>query len=122
VADVLIDYDDLCSSLYSEITKLDFISGKNFKPITFLVEDVDNYDVSSMKDGKHLKVSKGDVDFIKWNTKTPVNNYLLAEIMGGELVCVGSIDKSEFRGVSKINLICDYIEINYSKMQLFGGM
>lgn len=110
VVDVAVNQGDLTFDLESKIHALDFVSGKGWKPITFLVEDIDNYEVTTMKDGKHLKLSTDSVDYIKWNSTYSVEEFEDASLMNIPITCIGTLSAGGW-AYKKLQLICDHMII-----------
>lgn len=66
-ADVQIDLTQISDNLIDYFKTVNEISGEGFKPLSVLIKDIDDYEVGYMSGGKHLKITAGDVIFIKWN-------------------------------------------------------
>ena len=109
-ADVYVEPDDLSVTLCKKIAELDFVTGKNFKPILFLLTNVKIDEVSSMKDGQHLKIISNGIEFIKWNTPVSVMEYEIDWLMGKTFDCIGTLSLSSFG--NKVQVILDEIYIN----------
>lgn len=110
VADVLINPEDLTFKLEDLVHELDYISGKDFKAIKFLVKNIKDYTVSTMKDGKHLKISTNGLDVIKWNSTYDVAEFEDAELFDTPITAFGTVSMGGFKDV-KLQLIADDIEI-----------
>ena len=67
-ADIQLDAEQVTDNLIKSLNALNRISGTGFEPITVMVE-TDNYFVSSMSGGKHLKIIDNETEmiFVKWN-------------------------------------------------------
>lgn len=110
VVDVLINPEDLTFKLEDLVHELDYISGKDFKAIKFLVKNIKDYTVSTMKDGKHLKISTNGLDVIKWNSPYDVTAFEDAELFDTPITAFGTVSMGGFKEV-KLQLIADDIEI-----------
>lgn len=67
VADIELGLWQLNPALITNIKAINFVTGKGFKPITVLIRGIEDYEVSSMSKGKHLKIIKDECLVIKWN-------------------------------------------------------
>lgn len=108
--DAQLNPDDLTFELANKIESMNFISGQGWKPVKFLIDGITNYDVTSMKDGKHLKLVTDNVDYIKWNSPYNQDDFEDASLLDEPITCVGELGISAFGGW-KLQLICDEIEI-----------
>lgn len=88
VIDIRINVDQITNDLIKQIKMLDKISGQGWPKITVMVSDVDNYIVSSMSGGKHLKlqVDGRNLLFIKWNFTENWDQF------NGKLSVIGGLD------------------------------
>lgn len=92
VVDIQIDASQLNDDLIKKIKLLDRISGQGWPKITVMVSDVENYSVSSMSNGKHLKLIIDDSNllFIKWNFNDSWEQF------NGSISVIGSLDSGFF--------------------------
>lgn len=65
--DIQLDIDQVTDDLIKQIKLINKVSGTGFPPITVMISDVRKYQVSSMSEGKHLKLVHPNMIFIKWN-------------------------------------------------------
>lgn len=65
--DIQLSVEQITDDLIRRIKDINKISGGGFKPITVAINDVDDFEISNMSGGKHLKVVTPNVTFIKWN-------------------------------------------------------
>lgn len=67
-ADIQLDAEQVTDGLIKSLNALNRISGTGFEPITVMIE-TDDYTVSNMSKGKHLKIidNKTGMIFVKWN-------------------------------------------------------
>ena len=65
--DVQLNVEQITDSLIRSIKEINKISGSGFAPINVMIGEVDDYEVSNMSGGKHLKIMTPNVTFIKWN-------------------------------------------------------
>ena len=66
-ADVLLDVEQIDDTLINNFKAIDRISGSGFKPLTVMLQGVEDYIVGDMSKGKHLKLDCGGFLAIKWN-------------------------------------------------------
>jgi len=66
-ADIQLDVGQVNTALINNIKAINYVSGAGFKPIRVLISGVNNYEVSSMSNGKHLKLITDTCLLIKWN-------------------------------------------------------
>ena len=90
--DIQIDTSQLTDDLIKKIKMLDRISGQGWPKITVMVSDVENYNVSSMSNGKHLKLIIDDSNllFIKWNFNDDWDQF------NGQISVIGTLDSGFF--------------------------
>lgn len=67
-ADIKLLEKQVTRELIKWLKLINKISGQGFPPITVLIEDVTNYEVGSMSQGKHTKITTPHMMFIKWNS------------------------------------------------------
>lgn len=67
-ADIQLNANQLTDNIIKSLNSINRISGTGFEPIMVMVE-TDDYEVSSMSKGKHLKIidNKTGMIFVKWN-------------------------------------------------------
>lgn len=67
-ADIQLNANQVTEGLIKSLNALNRISGTDFEPITVMIE-TDDYEVSNMSKGKHLKIidNKTGMIFVKWN-------------------------------------------------------
>ena len=103
--DVQIDRVQLTPFLISKIRQVNRISGSDFPAITFLIENVKNYTVRQLSQGKHLCIEVPDMKFLQWN----FSHWDDVE-ESGCLSAIGTLDESFFCGkVTQQMLMQDYI-------------
>ena len=104
IADAQIELSQISNALIKDFKTINHISGTGFLPLSVLVTDITDYQVSSMSNGKHLKIVSGDITLIKWNF---TGNY--KEFDGRPLTVIGGLDSSYFgRKFTKQIIISDY--------------
>ena len=95
--DALIDLGDLNRKLVDDVKKINFISGEGFKPLTFAVTDINEYEISSFKDGKHLVINPNDyTQLIEWNTKADYDELEDDALMNEPIEVIGELDSGWF--------------------------
>ena len=111
-ADVQISILQLNSDLIDRIKVVDRVSGNGFRPIRFYIDDIDEYVVTSMSDGKHLVIQPTEyIDIIKWNYSGSFEPFEDGSIFGNKVTAVGTLDSGFFGRKFYLKLICDYIEV-----------
>ncbi|MEE1085027.1 MAG: DHHA1 domain-containing protein [Paludibacteraceae bacterium] len=65
--DIRLDVEQINEDLIRQLKKLNMISGGNFAPITVMVDDIKDFNIGYMSDGKHLKFEAPGLTLIKWN-------------------------------------------------------
>ena len=114
--DLSIERMQITPFLITKIKEINRISGPGFTPITVCIENIRNYNVKSMSQGKHLCIEVPDMKFLAWN----FNNWddVIEE---GCLSAIGSLDESFFAGRKTVQMILtDYIfELQPKKYDLW---
>jgi len=95
--DVHLELSDIDRNLIDKIKQIDKITGEGFKPIKFLIDDVKDYEIKSMTDGKHLKIVSPKMDFIKWNYAGDFEDMKDNSILGISMEFIGTLS-SGFMG------------------------
>lgn len=65
--DIHLDAEQINEHLIRQLKKINVISGKNFPPITVMIDGIKIFDIGYMSNGKHIKLGGGGLYFIKWN-------------------------------------------------------
>lgn len=68
-ADIKLSQKQITSELIVWLQTLNKISGQGFPPVRVLIEDVTDYEVGYMSNGKHTKITTPYMMFIKWNSR-----------------------------------------------------
>ena len=103
-ADIQLNISQITSDLINSFKSINQISGTGFKPLNVMVEDITDYEVGSMSNGKHLKIVVDDITIIKWNFNGNFN-----EFDGRPLSVIGGLNSSFFgRKFTKQIIIDDY--------------
>ena len=91
--------------LLMRLKEINRISGPGFAPIKVCIENIRNYTIKRMSQGKHLCVEVPDMKFLSWNFNDWDN-----VIEEGNLSAIGTVDESFFAGKRSIQMIMsDYI-------------
>ena len=91
--------------LINKLRQINRISGPGFPTITVLIENVKNYTIKRMSQGKHLCVEVPDMKFLYWNFNDWEN-----VVEEGSLSAIGTVDESFFAGKRSTQMIMsDYI-------------
>lgn len=105
IVDIKIDRMQITPFLITKLRQISRISGPGFSTPLILIENVQNYIVKRMSQGKHLCVEVPDMKFLSWN----FNDWDSVEEQG-QLSAIGSLDESFFAGKRSIQMILtDYI-------------
>lgn len=105
VADIQLDLWQINKPLIDTFKAINFVSGSGFKPLSVLVKDVTDYEVGSMSNGKHLKITANDCLIIKWNYKE------FDKFQGQSFNVIGGLNGSKFGKNYYLQLIADEFEI-----------
>ena len=108
--DIELEIGDISKELVEKIKAMCRISGNGFKPIRGLIR-VDNYEASTMSQGKHLVVSPNSwFKFIKWNSGESMLEEMEDHAMfADELAFVGTFDMGFLGRDFSIRMIVDDI-------------
>lgn len=103
--DIYIERMQITPFLMNELKIINRITGPGFPTVTFCIEDVKNYNVKPLSQGKHLCVETPDMKFLSWNfTKW---EDVCDE---GQMSVIGTLNESFFAGKHSTQLmIHDYI-------------
>lgn len=89
--DCELDVTDVTESFIQKVKEIDRISGTGFPPLTFSVT-IEDYEVSSMSQGKHLVLKTPDLWFIKWNYSGDWEALEEAALFNTPIQCIGTLD------------------------------
>lgn len=107
-ADVEISTSDITKILVDKVKLIDRVSGEGFKPCRFLVNDISNFEVGNMSQGKHLVLRVGELlQYIKWNFNGSFETYEDTSLMGDEIGAVVTLDSGFFGRKFVLKAICD---------------
>ncbi len=110
--DAEISLSDLNRNLIDNIKKINFISGKGFKPIKFKIGNIDTYEIGNFKQGKHLTISPSDkVMLIEWNTNCDFDEMEDHSLMNDPIDAYGELEDGFLGKTYKIKLILDSYDI-----------
>lgn len=89
-ADIQLDAKQITDNLIKDLNSLNRISGTGFEPIMVMIE-TDDYEVSNMSKGKHLKIIDNNTGmiFVKWN-------YNGSWDFNGTFKAIGTIEKAHY--------------------------
>lgn len=89
-ADIQLDAKQITDNLIKDLNSLNRISGTGFEPIMVMIE-TDDYEVSNMSKGKHLKIIDNNTGmiFVKWNYNGSWN-------FNGTFKAIGTIEKAHY--------------------------
>ena len=114
--DIHIERMQITPFLISKLREINRISGPGFPPVKVCIENVLNYTIKKMSQGKHLCVEVPDMKFLSWNFNDWDN-----VIEGGCMSAIGTLDESFFAGRRSIQMmLSDYIfELQPQKVSLW---
>lgn len=102
--DVWLDTSQISRRLIDKLKYYNTITGEKFKPITVCIKGVKNAESKPMKNGKHMRMIKDGINFIKWNSKD--------DLTGKKFDMFGTLDYAFWGKRWQYNLICDdYMEV-----------
>lgn len=88
-ADIQLTTKQITGDLIKKLNDINRISGTGFEPITIMVES-NNYEVSSMSGGKHLKIiDESGMIFVKWNYNEGWN-------FNGRFCAIGTLERAHY--------------------------
>ena len=100
--DISLDRAQVTPFILQQVQQVNRISGAGFAPVTFLIENVNNYELTKMSNGKHLCIKVPDMKFIKWNftdwDKVPEN---------GRISFIGTLEESAYGGRKTVNMMIE---------------
>ena len=103
--DLYLDRMQITPFLINNLKKINRLTGQGFPSVTVFIENVCNYNVKQMSQGKHLCVEVPDMKFLSWNFNDWDN-----VIDNGCMSAVGTLDESFFAGRRSIQMIMsDYV-------------
>lgn len=106
--DIQLNVNQIDNKLITMLKSVNMISGQEFPPITVMVTGIDDYSVSNLSQGKHLRIMTPYIDFIKWNFNGNFNEFDNSDEYVS-LSFVGVLDSSFFgRQYRKQLIINDY--------------
>lgn len=106
--DCLIDINDLTRKLVDFSKKINRISGSGFKPIRFKVTGIDDYQIGSFKQGKHLVITTKDyIQLIQWNTNADFDELEEYAMINEPIEVVGELDSGFFIRKFMLKVIID---------------
>lgn len=101
-ADVLIDPEQVTNEMISRFKAINTVTGNGFQPITFCVKDIEDYQISYLSDGKHLKIKTPNLTIIQWNSDIKPEK-------GSKITAIGTLDANIFNRTVTKQLIASEI-------------
>lgn len=97
VVDCKINIEDITRALVDRVKEINRVSGTGFKPLKFKVVNINEYCISSFKNGKHLVITPTDyIQLIEWNTKADYEELENDALMNEPLEVIGELDSGWF--------------------------
>lgn len=110
--DCEIGLEDLTRTLIDKVKEINRISGEGFRPITFKISDITDYNVSSFKQGKHLVLMPTDyIQLIEWNTNANYSELEDASLMNEPIEVIGELDSGWFIKKFVLKLIISNLKV-----------
>lgn len=108
--DCEINIEDITRTLVDKVKEINKISGAGFKPITFKVVNIDEYEIGSFKQGKHLVITPSDnIQLIEWNTSANYEELEDDALMNTPLEVIGELDSGWFIKKFMLKVICNEV-------------
>ena len=104
--DIQLSAGQISSNVINTLKNINRVSGEGFKPVTVMVDDIEKYTVSTMSDGKHLKINCDWFTAIKWNYSGIIEEFD-NETIPKKLSFVGQLDANFFGRTYTRQLIID---------------
>lgn len=104
--DIQLSTDQINSHIINVLKNINRVSGTGFKPVTVMVDNITDYNVGTMSNGKHLKINCGEFTAIKWNYTGYISEFD-NEIVPKKLSLVGQLDANFFGRTYTRQLIID---------------
>lgn len=108
--DAKIETSDITNDLVESVKKINKISGTGFPSIKFFIT-LSDYDVSTMSNGKHLKLTYNDILFIKWNYKGDIDEMVFNSENHIPVIISGTLSSSWFGRKKTTQFIIDELEV-----------
>ena len=102
--DLNLDIAEVTPELIKDIEKINKLSGKNFNPVSVLIENVVVSDPVCMQD-KHTKFKFCHVEFIKWNDNKLYEDILCQNGFVATMDVIGQLQQNVFAGKKSYQLI-----------------
>lgn len=114
--DLYLERMQITPFLLTKLKEINRISGSGFTPVKVCIENIQNYIVKRMSQGKHLCVEVPDMKFLSWNF-----NKWDDVVEQGTMSAIGTLDESFFAGKRSIQMMIeDYLfEVCPSKCTLW---
>lgn len=111
--DAVIEMRDFTSNLVNMVSKVNFVSGNGFKPLKFKVVGMNDYEVSSFKQGLHLVLKDTDDThmMIEWNTDCDYEALEDEALFNTEIVGYGELESGFIGRSFKLKLILSDYEL-----------
>ena len=101
--DIQLNTKQITRSLIDKFKYYSKITGECFKPLTVCVKGISGATSKPMSSGKHMRMIKDDVNFIKWNSKD--------DMTGKTFDIIGTLDSAYWGRRLNFNVIIDSINV-----------
>lgn len=110
--DCEINLEDLTRTLVDKVKEINRISGSGFKPLTFKIANIDNYDIGNFKQGKHLVIYPNDyIQMIQWNTHADFDEFENNALLNEPIEVIGELDSGFFSRKYVLKVITSEIKV-----------
>ena len=110
--DCEINLEDITGTLVDKVKEINKISGAGFKPITFKVVNITEYEIGSFKHGKHLVITPTDyIQLIEWNTKANYEELEDCALMNEPIEVIGELDGGFFARKYMLKVIISNLKV-----------
>lgn len=95
--DCEINVEDITRTLIDKVKEINRISGAGFKPLTFKITNINDYNISNFKQGKHLVILPSDfMQIIEWNTNVDFEEMEDNALLNEPIEVIGELDSGWF--------------------------
>lgn len=110
--DVLIESGQANNFLISSLQNINRITGANFPPIKFCIDNISRFEIKSMSDGKHLSINTPNLRFVYWNFNDWSN---VKE--DTQFSAIGTLERNFFMRKSTIQMLME--DYNFAEIKPF---
>jgi Single-stranded DNA-specific exonuclease len=108
--DVQLNENQITTSLIQYLKNFNKVTGTAFPPVNVAITNIDDYNVSTMSNGKHLKITTPDISYIQWNYTGDIST-----LENKCLSFVGSLQVNYFGGKANKQLIIQDLQVIHNE-------